>query len=326
MEDLISVIVPVYNTEKYLAKCIESIISQTCCNLEIILIDDGSTDNSGKMCDEYSLKDKRIKVVHKNNGGLSDARNTGIKIASGKYLSFIDSDDYIEKNMYEYLIKNMKENNADIGICGWYLVKGKDISICKFKSGKIVLNTEECIDYLLSNNSFDNFMCNKIFKKDLFKSIEFPVGKKLEDLATLYKVINFSNKIFMESIPLYYYVLHENSITSKLHNQIDENVFNEYIIRKDNLLKMYPNLKEKILSNYFTASRNNLIISLRSEKRNFNFEKARIKDMKENWKYIWKDKSINFKSKISFTLSAIAPYLFFKIRFRKELYGKRIKN
>lgn len=326
MEELVSVIVPVYNAEVYLRKCIESIINQTYEKLEVILVDDGSTDNSGKICDEYSLKDNRIRVIHKSNKGLSDTRNKGIEIAQGEYLSFVDSDDYIDRDMIRYIVENMEQNKCDIGICGWFLEREKDISICKFECSKMIINSEKCIEYLLSNNSFDNFMCNKIFKKKLFKNIRFPVGKKLEDLSVLYKIISEAESIYIESKPLYYYVLHDNSITSNLYNQIDESVFDEYIIRKDNLLKMYPNLKDKILSNYFTACRSNLIISIKSNKRDAGFEKERIKDMKENWKYIWKDKSIKLRSKISFTLSTINPYLFFKLRFREELNGKRVKS
>ena len=116
-EELISVIVPVYNVEKYLEKCIDSIINQTYQNLEIILVDDGSTDGSGKICDEYSRKDNRIKVIHKENGGLSDARNIGIKNANGGLIGFIDSDDYITENMFEVLQKDLRKYNADISSC-----------------------------------------------------------------------------------------------------------------------------------------------------------------------------------------------------------------
>ena len=117
MDELISVIVPVYNVEKYISRCIESIMKQTYKNIEIILIDDGSTDNSGKICDEYSLKDDRINVIHKKNGGLSDARNTGLDIAKGKYISLIDSDDFVSKFFIETLYNTCKNENCEIAIC-----------------------------------------------------------------------------------------------------------------------------------------------------------------------------------------------------------------
>ena len=120
--NLISIIVPIYNVEKYLKKCIDSIINQTYKNLEIILVDDGSPDNCGKICDEYAKKDNRIKVIHKENGGVSSARNVGVENATGEYIGFVDSDDYIEKDMYEVLINNLKKENADISIISNYEV------------------------------------------------------------------------------------------------------------------------------------------------------------------------------------------------------------
>ena len=116
-EELISVILPIYNVEKYLEKCLKSVINQTYKNLEIILVDDGSKDNSPQICDEYAVKDKRIVVIHKSNGGLSDARNAGIEIAKGKYIALIDSDDYVEKDYVQFLYQLIKENNAEMSIC-----------------------------------------------------------------------------------------------------------------------------------------------------------------------------------------------------------------
>ena len=127
--DLISVIIPIYNVEQYLKECLESVINQTYRNLEIILVDDGSKDKSGKICDEYKNKDERIKVVHKENGGLSDARNAGMKIATGKYIQFIDSDDFIDKDMIETLYNLIIENEADISMCSNYYFK---IFVLKF--------------------------------------------------------------------------------------------------------------------------------------------------------------------------------------------------
>ena len=128
MENLISIIVPVYNVENYLRKCVDSIINQSYKNLEIILVDDGSTDSSGKICDEYSLKDSRIKVIHKKNGGLSDARNAGMEIASGDFWGFVDSDDYIDSDMYSVLLENLLGAEADLSACGRiFTYDGKEI-------------------------------------------------------------------------------------------------------------------------------------------------------------------------------------------------------
>ncbi|MGZ5551627.1 MAG: glycosyltransferase family 2 protein, partial [Nitrososphaeraceae archaeon] len=128
MKDKISIIIPVYNGVKYLPKCIDSVLNQTYKNLEIILVDDGSTDESGKICDTYSLKDNRIKVVHKQNGGLSDARNTGLKIATSEYIGFVDSDDFIESDMYEILLKTLYAYDADIVQCASYKIIDEKIN------------------------------------------------------------------------------------------------------------------------------------------------------------------------------------------------------
>ena len=123
---LLSIIVPVYNVEKYIERCIKSILNQSFTNFELILVDDGSPDNCGKICDEYKKKDSRIKVIHKKNGGLSDARNAGIERAKGEYIAFVDSDDFINKYMYEILYKNAKKWDADISICNFKMVCEND--------------------------------------------------------------------------------------------------------------------------------------------------------------------------------------------------------
>lgn len=312
--DLISIIVPVYNTSKYLEKCIDSLINQTYKNIEIIAVNDGSKDNSLEILNELAKKDSRIKVYDKPNGGLSSARNFGISKASGKYIGFIDSDDYVSIDMFKVLFDMIEENDSDISICGWYLVEGENVRKCAFNQERVLLSDDEAISMLLNHVSFDNFACNKLFKKELFDDIKFPEGKLLEDLLTIYKLINKSNKIVVDSIPLYYYVLRENSITSNLYNQVDEEAFKVFNSRKEDLIKMYPNLHKKILSNYFTACKSYFIISLHSKNRNLSFEKDRIKDMRKNIKYVWCDKSIPLRVKLSSMLISIFPYLYFKVR------------
>ena len=158
MQDLISVIVPVYNVERYIEKCITSIISQTYTNLEIIVVDDGSTDKSGLLCDEWQAKDSRIKTIHKVNGGLSSARNTGMNIAQGKYIAFIDSDDYIDNTMVEQLWINIKDSNAQIAICNRYYKFENEKCLLRFpyNGKKMCMNSEEAILQmdLLGHNFF----------------------------------------------------------------------------------------------------------------------------------------------------------------------------
>lgn len=221
LNNLISIIVPVYKVEDYLEKCIESILNQTYKNIEIILVDDGSPDRCGKICDDYAIKDNRIKVIHKKNGGLSEARNYGINIASGEYILFIDSDDYIDKNMCEILIKEAKKNDSDIVICNYYNVKENDYFINKMSitNNKILLTNLEMMKiFFLKGYSETIIVWNKLYKKKLFytnENIRFPVGKLHEDIFTIYKLYYIANKIVVVNKPLYYYVQRKESIMGK---------------------------------------------------------------------------------------------------------------
>lgn len=318
----ISIIVPVYNTSKYLEKCLYSLMNQTIKNIEIIVVNDGSTDNSLEIINKIAKEDERIKVYNKKNGGLSSARNYGIEKSTGKYIGFVDSDDYVREDMYEILKKNLEDNSADMSICRWYLVENEIKRECNFKTENIVLNSEDAINVLLSHSSFDNFVVTKLYKRELFDDIRFDEGKLLEDLLIMYKLINKSRLISLCSEPLYYYVQRNNSITNNLNKELDEKCFDAFVVRKNNLQKMYPKLNKKINSNYFTANKLYFMISLRSKNRNKAFEKDRIKCMRKNIKYVWDDKSIPFRVKISSTLISMFPYLYFMLR--RKLFGKEI--
>jgi len=209
----ISVIVPIYNVEKYLERCIESIIGQTYQNLEIILVDDGSPDNCGKICDAYMKKDERIKVIHKENGGLSDARNAGQKIATGEYISFIDSDDYIDKDMYQYMIEEMKRANAEIAICGTKIEFENGKMIIKSNPIDEVLDSREAIIKMNSFSSFNMSVWNKLYKKNIVENIEFPFGKKSEDYYVMFRYFDKANKIILLKEAKYHYIQRENSIS-----------------------------------------------------------------------------------------------------------------
>ena len=222
MDELISVIVPIYNVEKYLEKCVKSIQEQTYKNIEIILVDDGSLDNCGELCEKYALKDPRIKVVHKENGGLSDARNKGIDNATGKYIVFVDSDDYIEINYIELLYKAIRENKAEISQCGIYKVDCNYNIIEKIsynetssKSGKqMISETYKNKEHLLENV----VVWNKMYKKELFDKIKFPFGKIHEDEFTTYKIFYQVEEVAVIPECLYNYRQTNSSITGKKYN------------------------------------------------------------------------------------------------------------
>lgn len=212
MNDLISIIVPVYNVEEYIQKCVNSIINQTYRNIEIILVNDGSKDKSGEICDKLKQKDNRIKVIHKENGGLSDARNAGLKIANGDYIGFVDSDDYVKEDMFETLYKLNKEHNADISIVSFYeIYKGKVIGVRDSKKLE-ELNKIQAIKELLIDTKIQSYAWNKLFKKELFENIEFPKSKNFEDIATTLLLFEKANKVVLLEEPKYYYVRRDNSI------------------------------------------------------------------------------------------------------------------
>ena len=181
MEELISVIVPVYNVEIFFDKCMTSIVNQTYKNLEIILVDDGSTDKSGKKCDEWKEKDERIKVIHKENGGASSARNVGLEDVTGNWISFIDSDDYIEKTFLENLYNSAKENNADIAAGGFKRITLYKEKI-KYSEENFISDKKDMMRRFLLNDGLSFAMCDKIYKKKLFDTIRFPEGKMNEDI------------------------------------------------------------------------------------------------------------------------------------------------
>lgn len=198
MSDLISVIVPIYKVEKYLDKCIASIIGQKYRELEIILVDDGSPDSCGEICDRYSAIDSRIKVFHQKNGGVSDARNTGIMQATGKYLSFVDGDDYIEPDMIEILYNNLTDNNADISICNYHTLgektgaEHKEITI----SEGVWDRQTFWENYYSKNQYYCVVLWNKLFKRELFYGLSFPKGRISEDAWIMGDVIKKCTRIY----------------------------------------------------------------------------------------------------------------------------------
>ena len=236
----ISVIIPIYNVEKYLKRCIESVIKQTYSDLEIILVDDGSQDGCAKICDEYKKKDERIIVIHKKNGGLSDARNVGIKVATGEIISYIDSDDYLDLDMYEKMIKAMEEKNADIVVCGTNIDYEDGHTKVKCEKEEKSFNREEALIELNSFKSFDMAVWNKLYKREVVDKIEFPVGKKSEDYFVMYQYFARAKKVVIINQAKYHYFQRSNSISR------GKNVTHDYIegskSQKEFFEKNFPDL------------------------------------------------------------------------------------
>ena len=211
---LLSVIIPVYNVENYLKKCVNSILNQTFTDYEILLVDDGSTDCSSSICDDLAASDSRIKVFHQINGGLSSARNKGIAESSGKYLSFIDSDDWIDKNMFEDMLSCIiGDNEIDIVVCGHRVMTESGITeeTVVFSENEI-LDREKATTLILQDDIMPSFAWNKIYRKSLFNNISFPIGRIYEDTATIYKLFNISKRVYILNKVYYNYLRRSNSI------------------------------------------------------------------------------------------------------------------
>ena len=225
MNDLISVIVPIYKVEKYLNKCVDSLINQTYRNLEIILVDDGSPDNCPIICDDYANKDDRVKVIHKSNGGLSDARNAGMKVATGKYISFIDSDDYISLDFMETMLNTMILKEADIVECD--IVKFYDHSKTIEINDNLNIRTFDAIEgmsSLILEKEFHQYVWNKLYKTEIIRNMFFNVGKTNEDDFWTYKIFGEARRVSKINKSMYYYFQRNDSIMGKNYNikRLDE--------------------------------------------------------------------------------------------------------
>ena len=209
----ISVIVPVYKVEPYLDKCISSIANQTYTNMEIILVDDGSPDNCPAMCDAWAEKDSRIRVIHKTNGGLSDARNAAMAVATGELMAFVDSDDWIASDMYEHLYQRLTEDNSDIAACGVQMVWENGASSRMLtREGSRVLNQEEAMRAIIEESWLKQPVWYKLYKTELVRDILFPKGKYHEDVFWSYQAVGRAKKVSVSDYVGYYYLQRGGSI------------------------------------------------------------------------------------------------------------------
>ena len=319
--DKISIIVPFYNVEKYAPKCIESIINQTYTNLEIILVDDGSPDTCGKICDDYALKDGRIKVIHKKNAGLSDARNVGIKEATGKYIGFVDGDDYIEKDMYKYLYNLIKENNADISICGVEEVyEDGSIQDEKAKESIEILSKEDAIKELLLDKKVRSHAWDKLYKRELFENIEYPYGRKMEDIATTYKLFDLSNKIVIGEEIKYYYLQRNNGIMGSKSTKMWVDYYELALERYNDLKITYPQMLENNIALM------NIIIDLYGQPNEELKEYLKKNKIKKEYNKIYSTKALKYNlkrnDKIKMILMRVSGNLYRKI-YKKYMLNKK---
>lgn len=239
-EKLVSVIIPAYNIEDYIGRCLDSIISQTYKNLEIIVVDDGSRDHTGEILDNYAKKDRRIKVIHKENGGVSSARNKGIEAAEGDYIGFIDGDDLIESEMYKTLVDLLEEENADIAHCGYQMVFPDRIDYYHNTGKKKIQTTEEGLKDLLSGEMIEPGLVNKLYKKELIKNCRLNETVKInEDLLMNYQLFKLSQKSVYYDITPYSYMIRSSSATGA----------NSLITKREDSLRVLNQIKDDCINN-----------------------------------------------------------------------------
>ena len=304
---LITVIIPVYNAKKYLRDCIESVLSQTYYNLEIILIDDGSTDGSEKLIDDYAKTDKRIKAIHQKNMGLSGARNTGLKHATGKHVTFVDSDDRINPNMIEGLLNALIDAHADIAICSFKEIypNGKTKGFNK-NYPKQIFTAESALASMLQENGFMVSATMKLFPTSYFKDVAFPIDKLHEDVGTTYKLIMKANKIVFVPDEYYIYVHHDNSI---INQTFDERKFDLIELTDqmcDDINQYYPDLQD-ITNERRMRARFSI---LRQIPLNHPKTKEIVSYLKKHQAFITNNKKASKTDKLALKLALINPKLF----------------
>lgn len=319
MEDLVSIIVPVYNVEKYLRKCVESILRQTFKNLEIILVDDGSQDSSSRMCDQFAEVDKRIKVIHKENGGASEARNVGVECAKGNYLVFVDSDDWITDTMVERLLETCKEFNVKLSTCARYTTVGEKIVSECFEGERKKFSAAQALNEILLGRSMDVSPCDKICHRSLYNGIKYPVGETNEDAAVFYKLIDRAQIVVHCGTTEYYYRSRPSSVTKLEYSISARRIIEKNLNNIEAFIKTsYPScinafLRYKVVNIYRLL---NNYIKCRGADKTEEYRHLMLL-FKENKKVFFKDDKTDIKEKliaIMILLGTYSPYLDMKKR------------
>lgn len=301
---MVSIIIPVYNVQDYLARCVDSVLTQTYTDLEIILVDDGSIDISGDICDEYALHDARVRVIHKENGGLSDARNAGLDVARGNYVAFIDADDYVHPSFVELLLKTINETGAQIAVSTWQELKDGD-KPRKVKTKRprcTILTQEEAISSVFYQKKLNHSACSRIFETQLFNNLRFPEGMLYEDLAIIYPLLCKVEKVALINTPMYYYMHRQGSIITTMS------------LRRTHVLDHIERIEEQVTDEapqYLPAVRSrhlsacfNMLRLMPVDEPKWQATKERCWDYIKNMRFLCiKDSKVRLKNKIACLLS-----------------------
>lgn len=290
---LISVIVPAYNVQKYIRKCLDSLLAQTYRNLQIIVVDDESPDLVPQICDEYAEKDFRVTVIHQKNRGLCGARNAGLAVAEGEYIGFVDSDDWVAPDMYEYLYKGLKRYRADISSCRYYRVVPGKSTKARCTGQDVVLRPRHAVNEIVNNFELRTTFWNKLFKREIFEQIQFPEGRTFEGTLIMHKVFATVNKVVMLGDPKYYYIDNETSIINAKNVKTSVNYTYAYVSRYNDLVEDFPKLKQKMAMDAVKAISNMRYVCKNmttEEKETFKYELETIqKFLLDNMSYLEKE-------------------------------------
>lgn len=315
-KELISVIIPVYNVEKYLEACLESVTNQTYRNIEIILVNDGSTDSSSSICKNYLEKDARIKLVEKTNGGLSDARNAGMEIATGSYFTFIDSDDIVHTDLIMHLWQILADGDNDISICDpFHCFPDKPVEF-KASSKTATFSSEQAIVEMLYQNSFLVSAWGKLFKKAVFQDIIFPKGRLFEDIAIMYRVFDHARNIVYSDAKLYGYMHRENSITTRKFDRRDCDILD---ISQDivDYFKGRNGSLQQAATVYQTNSALRVLLNAPKDDGYKDVVEECRKIIKSNYKEVKSDKNIRSKLRVGLFLTmhfeSVVPFIYKRV-------------
>lgn len=298
---LISVVIPVYNVAEYLPRCLDSVLASTYDNLDIILVDDGSTDISGQICDRYAAQDSRIRVIHQPNGGISAARNTGIENARGQYITFIDSDDYIDEDMIEYLYDLLTKHHCRMSLSSHYVVYNGNKRAMGNGVPDEKRTAKDCITRMCYQGDIDTSAWAKLYETSVFKSIRYPKRKLFEDIGTTYKTFLASKYIACGFEPKYYYDIRDNSITTTSFNIHKLDLLEQTDRMAEEVMAIYPELKNAVLSRCVYARFSTLNLMLDTE------EYRSIRDeivcyIKRNASKVLQDRKVPFGNKVAICL------------------------
>ncbi|MDN6244681.1 MAG: glycosyltransferase family 2 protein, partial [Tetragenococcus koreensis] len=317
LKSLISIVIPVYNVEKYLENCLQSIQNQTYNHFEVILVNDGSTDSSLSICEKFVNQDKRFSVLSKENGGLSSARNFGIKKAKGSFITFVDSDDYIVKDYLSHLVAGIKSETS-IVCSKFFPVDEKGNLLTKKEAPKKkseVVSSEESIKIFLLQNGYDHSAWGKLYPVSFFETISFPVGKLYEDMGTTYKLLKLASEVVFLDAYDYAYLQRPNSIMNSSFNLKKLDIIEMVHEMENDILAQFPNLACQIKNRAFAAE---VEIFLEIPKKK-EFEQAQKKlwhEIKENRKAPFMTKDASLKNKLAASLAFLGKSLFLTVLLR----------